>query len=46
MCPNEQFRRMSEGPHPAGVFSILEKDKNHQSSTDNNATMPNMNRLT
>lgn len=31
---------------PTGVFSILEKDKNHHSSTYNNAAMPNMNRLT
>lgn len=31
---------------PTGVFAILEKDKNHRSSTYNNAPMPNMNRLT
>ena len=31
---------------PAGVFKILQKDKNHRSSTYNNAPMPNMNRLT
>ncbi|MEQ1652072.1 MAG: L,D-transpeptidase [Hyphomicrobium sp.] len=31
---------------PTGVFLILEKDKNHRSSTYNNAPMPNMNRLT
>lgn len=31
---------------PTGVFSILQKDKNHHSSTYNNAAMPNMNRLT
>jgi hypothetical protein len=31
---------------PTGVFKILEKDKNHRSSTYNNAPMPNMNRLT
>lgn len=31
---------------PTGVFRILEKDKNHHSSTYNNAAMPNMNRLT
>lgn len=31
---------------PTGVFLILEKDKNHKSSTYNNAPMPNMNRLT
>lgn len=31
---------------PTGVFMILEKDKNHHSSTYNNAAMPNMNRLT
>lgn len=31
---------------PTGVFVILEKDKNHHSSTYNNAPMPNMNRLT
>jgi hypothetical protein len=31
---------------PTGVFTILEKDKNHHSSTYNNAPMPNMNRLT
>ncbi len=31
---------------PAGVFTILQKDKNHRSSTYNNAPMPNMNRLT
>ena len=30
---------------PAGVFTILQKDKNHHSSTYNNAPMPNMNRL-
>jgi len=31
---------------PTGVFTILEKDKHHRSSTYNNAPMPNMNRLT
>lgn len=31
---------------PAGVFTILQKDKHHHSSTYNNAPMPNMNRLT
>ena len=31
---------------PTGVFTILEKDKNHHSSTYNDAPMPNMNRLT
>ncbi len=31
---------------PTGVFTILEKDKNHRSSTYNDAPMPNMNRLT
>ena len=31
---------------PTGVFVILQKDKNHHSSTYNNAPMPNMNRLT
>ncbi len=31
---------------PAGVFTILQKDKHHRSSTYNNAPMPNMNRLT
>lgn len=31
---------------PTGVFTILEKDKDHRSSTYNNAPMPNMNRLT
>jgi hypothetical protein len=31
---------------PTGVFTILEKDKNHYSSTYNDAPMPNMNRLT
>ena len=31
---------------PHGVFTILEKDKHHRSSTYNNAPMPNMNRLT
>ncbi len=31
---------------PTGVFTILEKDKDHHSSTYNNAPMPNMNRLT
>jgi hypothetical protein len=31
---------------PAGVFTILQKDKHHKSSTYNNAPMPNMNRLT
>lgn len=31
---------------PSGVFTILEKDKQHHSSTYNNAPMPNMNRLT
>lgn len=30
---------------PTGVFTILQKDKNHHSSTCNNAPMPNMNRL-
>ena len=31
---------------PTGVFTILEKDKDHHSSTYNDAAMPNMNRLT
>ena len=31
---------------PAGVFVILEKDKNHHSSTYDNAPMPYMERLT
>jgi len=31
---------------PTGVFTILEKDKDHHSSTYNNAPMPNMNRIT
>ena len=31
---------------PTGVFTILEKDKDHRSSTYNNAPMPNKNRLT
>lgn len=31
---------------PAGVFTILQKDKNHHSSTYDDAPMPNMNRLT
>lgn len=31
---------------PTGVFVVLEKDKHHHSSTYNNASMPNMNRLT
>ena len=31
---------------PTGVFKILQKDKNHHSSTYNNAPMPCMNRLT
>ncbi|MXU65176.1 L,D-transpeptidase family protein [Rhodobacteraceae bacterium KN286] len=31
---------------PTGVFVVLQKDKNHRSSTYNNAPMPNMNRLT
>lgn len=31
---------------PTGVFVILQKDKNHHSSTYNNAPMPNMQRLT
>ncbi len=31
---------------PTGVFAVLQKDKNHHSSTYNNAPMPNMNRLT
>ncbi|HRY06535.1 MAG TPA: L,D-transpeptidase [Hyphomicrobiaceae bacterium] len=31
---------------PTGVFTILEKDKHHHSSTYDNAPMPNMNRLT
>lgn len=31
---------------PTGVFSILQKDANHRSSTYNNAPMPNMQRLT
>jgi hypothetical protein len=31
---------------PTGVFTILEKDKDHRSSTYNGAPMPNMNRLT
>lgn len=31
---------------PAGVFVILQKDKNHHSSTYNNASMPYMERLT
>ncbi len=31
---------------PTGVFTVLQKDRNHRSSTYNNAPMPNMNRLT
>ncbi|WP_417584254.1 L,D-transpeptidase [Pelagibacterium sp.] len=31
---------------PRGVFVVLQKDKDHHSSTYNNAPMPNMNRLT
>ena len=31
---------------PTGVFTILQKDKDHHSSTYNNAPMPNMERLT
>jgi hypothetical protein len=31
---------------PTGVFTILQKDKHHKSSTYSNAPMPNMNRLT
>lgn len=31
---------------PTGVFTILEKDKDHHSKTYDNAAMPNMNRLT
>ncbi|QRM56555.1 L,D-transpeptidase [Sinorhizobium sp. BG8] len=31
---------------PTGVFVILQKDKNHHSSTYDDASMPNMNRLT
>jgi hypothetical protein len=31
---------------PTGVFVVLEKDRNHHSSTYNDAPMPNMNRLT
>lgn len=31
---------------PTGVFTILEKDKDHRSSIYNNAPMPNMQRLT
>ena len=31
---------------PTGIFTILQKDAHHHSSTYNNAPMPNMNRLT
>jgi hypothetical protein len=31
---------------PTGVFTILQKDKHHRSSTYDDAPMPNMNRLT
>ena len=31
---------------PTGIFTVLQKDKHHRSSTYNNAPMPNMNRLT
>ena len=31
---------------PAGACTMLQKDRNHHSSTYNNAPMPNMNRLT
>jgi hypothetical protein len=31
---------------PTGVFVVLQKDKDHRSSTYNNAPMPNTNRLT
>lgn len=31
---------------PTGVFTILQKDKDHHSDIYNNAAMPNMNRLT
>jgi hypothetical protein len=33
-------------PTPTGVFTILQKNKEHYSSTYNNAPMPNMQRLT
>src|SRR5687768_5203539 len=37
----------SEGREtPTGVFTILQKNKEHYSSTYNNAPMPNMQRLT
>jgi hypothetical protein len=31
---------------PTGIFTVLQKDKHHRSSTYSNAPMPNMNRLT
>ena len=31
---------------PTGVFTVLQRDKDHHSKTYNNAPMPNMNRLT
>jgi len=31
---------------PTGVFTILQKDRDHRSSTYNDAPMPNMSRLT
>ena len=31
---------------PTGVFTVLQKDKDHRSSTDTTAPMPTMNRLT
>lgn len=31
---------------PTGVFTVLQKDRDHRSSTYDNAPMPNMNRLT
>jgi hypothetical protein len=33
-------------PTPTGVFTVLQKDKHHRSSTYGGAPMPNMNRLT
>src|SRR6516165_7230477 len=37
---------VTERETPAGVFSVVEKDKNHHSSLYDDAWMPNMQRLT
>src|SRR6516162_1099492 len=42
----DHLRRRRLGPAPAGVFSVVEKDKDHRSSLYDDAWMPHMLRIT